>query len=208
MGLSLIIPCKPIRDLTCGAKSRREFSRILRETPWGRWSEGRNSLYIHSDQGMLSGTYRDRIAADCLHRQFTKLPVSLKTAFLFNPHIAPGSGMLGQSGKAGCVIVRRAIVVTMGEAEIGKGPVDLDPAERVAQRWATLDHRAQRATRSGMEGGSRKMRSQIVPKTGQDKLQSRSPSVLPAQGVVSKQYTLCSRSAWCNMRVKDPCAPQ
>ncbi len=87
---------------------------------------------------------------------------------------------MGPSGKAGCVIVRRAIVVAMGEAEIGKGPVELYPAERVAQRWATLDHRAQRATRSGMEGGSRKMRRQIVPKTGQDKRQFRSPSVLLA----------------------------
>ncbi len=53
--------------------------------------------------------------------------------------------------------------LAMGEAEKGKGPVDLYLTERVAQGWATLDHHAWRGTRSEMEGGSPKMRSQIVP---------------------------------------------
>jgi len=53
----------------------------------------------------------------------------------------------------------------MGEAEIGKGPVDLYPAERVAQGRATLDHQAQRERVAQTEGGSAKLQSQSGPKT-------------------------------------------
>jgi len=49
--------------------------------------------------------------------------------------IAPGDfvGILGHSGKADWAIARLRLAVAMGEAESGKGPVDLYPAERVAQ---------------------------------------------------------------------------
>jgi hypothetical protein len=47
-----------------------------------------------------------------------------------SPHVSPGSGILGQAGKAGWAIDRRIIAVAM------------------------------------IQGGSPKMRSQIVPKTG------------------------------------------
>jgi len=53
----------------------------------------------------------------------------------------------------------------MGEAESGKGPVDLYPAERVAQGRATLDHQAKREREAPMEGGSAKVQSQSGPKT-------------------------------------------
>ena len=56
----------------------------------------------------------------------------------------------------------------MGEAKWNKGPMDLCFAERVAQGWATLDHPAKREREVRMEGGSAKIRSQIVPKTGYD----------------------------------------
>ena len=104
--------------------------------------------------------------------------------------------MLGHSGKAACVIVRRAMVVTMGEAEIGKGPADLYPAERVAKGRATLDHRAQRGTRSGMEGGSRKMRGQVVPRTGNvERKLSFSPLVLQLIGSVQRASLVSFLSA-------------
>ena len=53
----------------------------------------------------------------------------------------------------------------MGEAENGKDPVDLYPAERVAQGWATLAHQAEQESEAPMEGGSAKMQSQSGPKT-------------------------------------------
>ncbi len=58
--------------------------------------------------------------------------------------IVPGDfvGGVGHSGKADWPIARRGIAVTMGEAEFGKGPVDLYPAERVVQGRTTPDHPA------------------------------------------------------------------
>ena len=46
---------------------------------------------------------------------------------------------MGQAGKAGWPLVRRGIAVAMGKTDIGKGPENLFPGERVAQGRVTLD---------------------------------------------------------------------
>ena len=89
---------------------------------------------------------------------------------MLSPAFSPEFGIWSQAGKADWPIVRRGIVVALGKTDIEKGPENLFPGKRVAQRLATVDKQAKHGMRSAagktlLEGESVKMRSQLEPKS-------------------------------------------